>query len=75
MTTTSVAPTNPEVPPQATNSFRFSLIQCGEFPDHAGRPDGFVRESVGRERDYDRHCRFAGASHDSPAAPDGLFYS
>ena len=75
MTTTSASSDDSGGSASSNKFFSVQSIQCGEFPDHAGRPDDVVRQSVGRERDHDRDCRFAGAAHDRAPAPDGLFYS
>ena len=47
MTTTSVAPTVPEVPPQATNSFRFSLFNAVNFQITLGAPMVLYAKALG----------------------------
>jgi MFS family permease len=47
MTTVSVAPTIPEVPPQATNSFRFSLFNAVNFQITLGAPMVLYAKSLG----------------------------
>jgi len=58
MTKASAVPTIPNVPSQAANSFG-QFIQRGELSDHPWGADGVIRESLGRQRDHDRHRRFA----------------
>jgi hypothetical protein len=47
MTTASAAPTIPEVPPQATNSFRFSLYNAINFQITLGAPMVLYAKSLG----------------------------
>ena len=47
MTTASAAPTIPEVPPQATNSFRFSLFNAVNFQITLGAPMVLYAKALG----------------------------
>ena len=47
MTTASAAPTIPDVPPQATNSFRFSLFNAVNFQITLGAPMVLYAKALG----------------------------
>jgi hypothetical protein len=47
MTTASATPTIPEVPPQATNSFRFSLFNAVNFQITLGAPMVLYAKALG----------------------------
>ncbi len=75
MTIASVAATRPEVPPQANNSYRFSLFNAVNFQITLGAPMVLYAKVVGRQCDHDRDRRVPGAADDRAPASNGLFHS